>query len=143
MKTFAFEVVGHVMVVVSTSDPPNSADWDVYVREARVLADRVGGRQVRNLIISGGGGPSQTQRKQLYEAFPEGRNAPTAVVTNNAFVRTIAGAMSVFNRNMKVFKPDAMGEAFRYLGISELDGKVIWRSVTKLQRELGIVSGPR
>jgi len=63
------------------------------------------------------------------------------VVTSNAFVRTIVGAMSVFNSKIKVFKPEATTEAFRYLGISELEGKAVSRAVLKLQAELGLVSG--
>jgi len=140
VKTMAYEVVGQVVVMVVTSDPPSTAEWDAYIAAVEAFMQRVPGGEGRYLTFSAGGGPSQRQRQQLY-AVVKGRSPPTAVVTSNAFVRTIVGAMSVFNSKIKVFKPEATTDAFRYLGISELEGKAVSRSVLKLQAELGLVSG--
>lgn len=139
MKTMATEVVGQIVVAVHTKDPPGAEEWERFLAESKAVASRLGG-EARHLIFSAGGGPSQSQRQQLY-AILKGRSAPTAVVTSNAFVRTIVGAISVFNPKIKVFKPEASDEALRYLGVSEAEAKAVRRTVVKLQAELGLVSG--
>jgi hypothetical protein len=137
MKTMAFEIVGATLVVVHCADPPNKTEWDAYIAAAAALFERVGTDRARNMAFSLGGGPSFSQRQQI-NAVLKGRAALAAVVTPNAFVRSIVAAISVFNPKIKVFRPEAVGEAFRYLGISESEAKVVRRTVAKLEAELGL-----
>jgi hypothetical protein len=136
MKTMAFEAVGPLVIVVHTADPPSQADWDRYIAESKRGVERFGQDRARHLIFTGGGGPSFSQRQQVNE-FLRGRPSPTAVVTTNAFARGIVAALAVFNPKIKAFRPEAIGEAFRYLGISEADSKVVWRTVARLQAQIG------
>jgi hypothetical protein len=136
----ACDIVGQTLIAVHSSDPPSAAEWEAFLAASQSLMARSEKGDVRHLIWSAGGGPSAPQRQQIYTAI-KGRNGPTAVVTANAFVRGIVGAISVFNPKIKVFKPDAASEALRYLGLSEIDGKAVLRALLKLQTELGLSGG--
>jgi hypothetical protein len=137
MKTMACAVVGTLILSVHTAEPPTNEEWSAYIAEIEGLMTRVGMERMRSLVFTDGGGPSFSQRQQVNQLL-KGRSAPAAVVTTNAFVRGIVTALAVFNPQIKAFRPEAVGEAFRYLNISETESKIVWRTVAKLQAELGI-----
>jgi hypothetical protein len=137
MTTMAFETLGTVCVVLHTNDPPSNEEWDKYMAEVKSLIDRFGAERVRTLVFTEGGGPSFLQRKQVNERL-RGGTPLTAVVTANAFARGIGRALAVFNPNIKVFRPEAIGDAFRHLAISDAESKAIWRAVARLKGQLGL-----
>lgn len=137
MKNMAFEVVSNLFVVVHTANPPSDEEWDRYV-----AAGVASSKDKRFLVFTDGGAPTSAQRKRLYDAL-KGKSAITAVISGNAFVRTTVFALSVLNPQVKVFPPDAINDAYRYLHISEVEGRAVTRVIKKLQDELGLDSAAR
>jgi hypothetical protein len=141
MKTMASEIVGSTILAVHTAAPPSKDEWDHFLVGSRTLLDRAGPARARCLVVTEGGGPSFSQRQQLNEVLQQ-RSPPGAIVSSNAFVRAIVIALSVFNRNLKVFSPRDMTAAFQYLELSPLEQKTMSRTIVKLQGELGIKAMP-
>jgi hypothetical protein len=140
MKTMAFETVGRVCVAVHTTEPPDQKTWDASIVELKAAIERIGIERIRSVAFTEGGGPSFSQRQQINTLF-SGRGMISAVVSSNSFIRGIVTALAVFNRKIKVFRPDAVDEAFRYLGLSESESKAVRRATAKLQTEIGLRSG--
>jgi len=141
MKTMACDTVGTTSISVHTAEPPSKEEWERYIAMVVALLDRVGVERARHLVFTQGGGPSFSQRQQINDVL-RGRASPAAVVSANAFIRGIVAALALFNPKIKVFRPEAVGDAFRYLGISEAEGKLVWRTATRLKAELGLTSKP-
>jgi hypothetical protein len=142
VKTMAFEITGTTIILVHTAEPPSKDEWDRYIRASKELLDRAGAERVHGLVVTEGGGPSISQRQQVNDMLKL-RPLSMAVVSSNAFIRTIVTALNVFNPSIKVFRPDALAFAFRHLGLSEQEKKTALRTVAKLQAELGIKSALR
>lgn len=134
MKNMAFEAVGDLFVVVHNENPPRDDEWNAYVASgwSRVVDGRA-----RFLVFTQGGGPTSLQRRRLFDVL-KGSPVKTAVVSGNAFVRSIVIALSVFNRGVKVFKPSSIEDAYVYLGISDRESGKVSKVLRKLQGELGL-----
>jgi hypothetical protein len=139
MKNMAFDGVGLIWIAVHTPDPPSQEEWDAYLTGTRAFLERVGEDRARGLAFTEGGGPSFFQRQQL-NAVLKGRAIPAVVVTSNAFVRGIVAALAIFNPKIKAVRPEAIGDGFRYLSLSETESKAVWRTVARLQAQLGLRS---
>ena len=137
MKNMVFEAVGDLVVVVHNENPPADSEWDAY------LAAGTRGIVVpRFLVFTLGGGPTMAQRRRVLDGL-KGRPAKAAVVSENAFVRSIVFALSVFNRGVKVFAPGSISDAYVYLGISERESVKVAKVLRKLQAEMGIEASRR
>lgn len=127
-----FEVVGDILIAVHTADPPTDAEWAEYLAAGRPLLARPG---MSSIAFTDGGGPNFSQRRDAQKAL-QGRHIPVAVVTDHAFVRFIAAALSAFNREVRIFPPDRVDDALLHVRAGAKERKAVIRSAEKLRAQL-------
>jgi hypothetical protein len=133
-KTMAWREEGRISLTVHTSEPPTDAEWQRYldgIHKKGVPADQ------RVVVCSYGGGPNLQQRKLLVTAV-EGRQAPVALFTSSAVMRGIGVALSWFNPRLKVFALGEFETGFKFLGLTDEEGKRVRRRISELEAELGL-----
>lgn len=133
-RTLAYTLwSGTHIVLVNGPTTPADDEWRAYVRDVeRWLPDLVG-----TLIVSDGGGPNSAQRRELKEAFTRHGRASvrTAVLSDSLMARGIVNALNLFNPGIRVFRPDAVGDALAYIGAA-LDGPALLAEVEWLRGRL-------
>ena len=101
MKTLAFHSAlyrdSRYLVIAHTEAAPAVEEWNGYLA-AVGEAVSVEGPTVYAFVVTDGGGPSSTQRKEIAEVFSGGAaQASTHVFTTSAFVRGIVTAFHWMN----------------------------------------------
>src|SRR5690606_12922715 len=94
-KNYLFRWVEGFLLAAHTATNPSHAEWGAmttYVKSLR--PDQLKG----TLVYTEGGSPNALQRKQLRDAFLQGRGVspPSAVLTNSALARTAITALNLF-----------------------------------------------
>jgi len=135
MANMVFEAVDSIVVVVHSSDPPSSAEWQAGVDLLSSIERRVGIDATRSLIFTDGGGPNYSQRQALNKAL-RGRSITAAVVSTNAFVRGIVAGLNLFNSDVKTFQPEALERAFDHLRLTSAQRKHVLRTLEKLRANM-------
>jgi hypothetical protein len=88
------------------------------------------------LVFSDGGTPNTLQRGTFLDQMAE-QQPPMAFVSSAPGVRGVVTALSWFNRNVKLFEPGRLSEAFQHLGLTEAEGRQVFSSAQRATAELG------
>jgi hypothetical protein len=131
-----------VLVAVHTSTSPSDAEWEAWVATLEQMNTRFSGQLslVANLVLTDGGGPSQSQRSRVNTLIAVGNSAPpVAIVTDSRIVRTLVSGLSIFNPRLRVFPPNQASLATAHLGLPRDEvGPMLRRAVSVADRELGL-----
>ena len=128
---------GRLWVALHAAANPTSLEWSRFVNDTRMALPGPTGRV---LIISYGGSPDSTQRKELADVVRQ--PVPTAVMTSSFFMRSIGPAFQFFNPQMKIVGINDDDAAFQFLQLdSEEQDKVRWvRRELESELDLGTVA---
>lgn len=138
MAEMAYKLAGRLLVAVNTKEPVPSEEWAASVREIEAHAKTHWGNAAPRIVVfTEGGGPDAVQRKALFEAVPQIRQASGAVLSSNPIVRGVATAFSWFTKGFRVFAPSSLGEALKSLGLDEEEKAVVSSALVQARRELG------
>ena len=128
MRNMVCKVVGSLGISIHTPDNPSNEEWDEMVKCVKQCKDL---STFRGISFTDGGSPSPAQRKKTNDVLA-GRVVPTAVVTSSSLARGVVTAMSWFNPMLKVFPPDKLDDALRYLQVRDSEYKVIKLEIREL-----------
>lgn len=135
VKTLLFERLADLVLLVHGESEPTDEEWDGYVSMLQDTSRAHGA--IRLLVLTDGAGPNVTQRKRISEF--EG-DLSTTVVTRSRVARGIVTAIGWLGANIKAFPPEQIGDAFRYLDITdEAEQEKILRRLASMR--LRIVGG--
>jgi hypothetical protein len=104
------KIIDGLFLVALGPTPPSDEAWAVYL----ALIARQGTAQTRHLIVTEGGWPTAAQRGELLARL-EGHAVPIAFVTDSAFMRGAAKALSWFRARVRAFPRSRLREAIEYL----------------------------
>ena len=136
MKTLISTSIDGCVVAVFGKTAPSGADWTEYL--GLVQRDVLTSPRQRGLIVSHGGTPENSQRRELERVT--GRSAAgrrLAVLTNATFVRGVLKAMSIFDPSYRGFSLSDLDLALRYLEVPERSWSEIQRLVQQASADLG------
>jgi len=113
--------VESLVILRESKHDPSDAEWD---ETLRVLAENLPDiDQIKVLVRSDGGGPTQAQRKRL-EATLKGKPIRVAVVSDSMKVRFICSSVALFTSNLSSFKVSEIREAYSWLQLTEREKKL-------------------
>jgi len=138
MANIVFGRFLHCSVVVQNDNAATDEEWDRWIA---LLME--GGAEraplMRVLVFSAGGSPTARQRGKIHALMPStGPGVLTAVVIGSPIGRAVVGAMALFNRRVKAFKPNDVNVAFGYLGIPEARRRELFQFSRSLHAQLDI-----
>lgn len=132
---------GIVLLAVHTSTPPSEAEWGAWIETLIAVNERFAGELslTANLVITDGGGPSQSQRGSVNNLVAGSRSAPpVAIVTDSRIVRTLVSGLSIFNPRLRVFPPAQIAVAAAHLGVPRPElGALLREAVSLADKRLG------
>jgi len=131
----AWDSDGRLSLVVHGKSSPSSLEWARFLNYNRTL----GGRDLRVLVCTYGGGPDGGQRRELAEVIHH-VVVPTVIMTNSAMARGIVTALHWFNSSMKVLPINADAEAHRFLRLDPSEALRALKLRRRLEAELGLPS---
>lgn len=136
MKTFAYEMLGRVVVWVgSPTHSPANDQWDDYVAAVRKHVATFRDRSCSYVWSGGPGtGPSAPQRMRLAKVV--GPNIKVAVLLGHPVERGIATAVSWFLRGMKIFAPNEVHAAAGHLELTDEEERLVLACVARLRLSL-------
>lgn len=134
-RTFAFEVIEDLELLVSYQGPtsPSDGEWATYLQVLERL-HRVPSRY-RYLTISEGGHPSGAQQARV-KAVTHGRTPPVAVVSTSVAIRFVVSLLALFNHRVKCFGPEQTDRAFEHIGIGHTDQARVRACIAKLKGQI-------
>jgi hypothetical protein len=138
--TLARAQVRLVICVHTSVDPPTDEWEDMLRRLWSLLSAAPDTRQVRMLVVTGGGGPDAKQRAQLKEVWAA-RNIKVAVVIpgrSNPLKRGLMTALSWINPAMAFFTPEQFRAALAHLD-HEADVHAVWTELAALEQQVSAV----
>lgn len=124
---------GRLAVNVHGPSDPSNLEWSMYLRETLAQTNV---SLLRVVIVSHGGRPSGSQRKELTEVLP--RPAPTAFLSNSLLSRSLINTMSWFNPQLHAFPLNEDAAAFRFLQLTAAEARIVQRIRAMLEAELKI-----
>lgn len=131
MPTLVWQFHGRIAVAVHGTSDPTNLEWGRYLRDTLAQPNV---SQLRVLVVSYGGKPSGTQRRDLMDVLP--RAAPTAYLSNNWVARSLINTMSWFNPQLRAFGLDEDEDACRFLELTQSETMVARRARAALEAEL-------
>ncbi len=115
-----------VVFWLHTDEDPNPASWANGIATTLAIKKKVGDlARFRSLVVSDGGAPNASQRKELFETVFDRRPHKLAVITDsltNPLKRGVATAISWLNPEFKAVTSDRFREALRHV---DLDGALV------------------
>jgi hypothetical protein len=135
----AFRRLGPLVVVVHDAQPPSPEEWTRYLDVGRELDQELKGRLdlAGAVIFTDGGGPTSSQRVEFNKVIL-GRAVVSAIVTDSFTVRSIVGALSLFNsKGLRVFVPRDWKEAMAFARVPVERHLEILKIAVGLGREVG------
>ena len=121
--------VESLVILRESKHDPSDAEWD---ETLRVLAENLPDiDQIKVLVVSDGGGPTQSQRKRL-EATLNGKPIRVAVVSDSMKVRFICSSVALFTSNLSSFKISEIRDAYSWLKLSEREKKLADQNVAMM-----------
>jgi hypothetical protein len=129
----AYARSGDHVVVVHADVAPSDAEWDLYVADGIRWMPELRGF----LVVSDGGGPNSRQRRQMERSLAVVRDQPRiALVSSSLLGRGIGVAVSLFNANLRAFRPDDLTSALEYLRVSPFARPAVLAELERLRHEL-------
>lgn len=126
--------MGRLSVTVHTHYAPADDEWAAYIGQVR---DYLPLEAQRGIVVSAGGSPNGTQRKMMIEKL-QGAKVPIAIISNSWLMRSAATAVSWFNPQLKVFGPDDLEEAVKYLDLSSWERTEAMLTIADFQNRLDV-----
>ncbi|HWZ89006.1 MAG TPA: hypothetical protein VNW92_09150 [Polyangiaceae bacterium] len=121
--------VESLLILRESKLDPSDAEWD---ETLRILAEhRHEIDQIKVLVVSDGGGPTQAQRKRL-ERTLEGKPIRVAVVSDSMKVCFICSSVALFTSNLSSFRVSEIREAYSWLNLSEHEKTLADQNVAKM-----------
>jgi hypothetical protein len=130
-----------LVICLHTSVDPPAAEWTNMLQQVgSLLSAAPDARQIRMLVVTGGGGPDAKQRAQLSRVWAA-RDIKTAVIVpgrGNPLKRGMMTALSWINPAMAFFTPEQFDNALAHL--EQNDRSLLWRELAALQQKLDEVA---
>ncbi|MFT3774544.1 MAG: hypothetical protein QM820_55005 [Minicystis sp.] len=128
------EIVDDCVVLVHSKRPPTADEWKLYME----LLERNRTLVRRLCVFSEGAGPSAAQRQQVSDLVKTKYTKPiiTAVVTPDPIARGIGTAIGWIYSDIKIFAPDRIDDAFKFLSLSEKQTLGVRRAIAGLRSKL-------
>jgi predicted small integral membrane protein len=142
MRTLAFRSTTaaekRYLVIVHTAATPDALEWQAYTQAVGAAAVTTVD-MLHAFVVTDGGGPTSSQRKEIADAFARGSgDAVTHVFTTSAFVRGIVTAFHWMNWSPAVaHHPNDFVDVCRESGLSPI---VVWNELASLERELAPIA---
>lgn len=116
MANIAYERTDECFVVVRGTEPPSDSEFEWYLATIETALRE--GMPPRCLVLSQGGAPTPSQRGELAErlAIVEGA-VKVAVLASSTYPRGVATALAGTQPGYRVFEPEDVEEALRFLGV--------------------------
>jgi hypothetical protein len=130
--TLRFDLVDHVLLVVSADMPPGEADW------ARLRTIREANRErirMALVVAQPRSAPSAAQRAEL-AAFMRSTGSGLAVITDSALVRGLGLAMSMLGLKVRAYAPSDLSSALDFCGVPEPRRADLRRLIDALKAQL-------
>ena len=134
MKTMSFAVDGDTMIVLHTASAPSELEWTSWLAALRMMPKQ----RLKMLIFTDGGVPNTLQRGSFLDVLADAQ-PPIAFVSNVPDVRGVVTAISWFNKNVKLFTPAKLAEAFAHLGVNPERGRALYSTAQRATAQLGTV----
>jgi hypothetical protein len=122
--------VGSLVILREGRSDPHDAEWDVtlgILAEHRHEID-----QIKVLVLSDGGGPTQAQRKRL-ERTLEGKPIRVAVVSDSMKVRFICSSVALFTSNLSSFRVAELKEAYAWLDLTAEERQLAQQNIAAMR----------
>jgi hypothetical protein len=141
LASLAFARFGATLLLVLPATTPSDRDWSVWARAYAAAGAEHGVRSL--LVVTDGGGPTATQRKEIVEGIVAaiGSDAAdvfrTAVCGDSPLARFVSAAVGwLYATSMKVFAADQHREALQFARVEDPRQAAILAAIPRLQQEL-------
>jgi hypothetical protein len=131
MPALVWKFEGRLAVAVHGPTDPSNLEWARYLCETLAQPNV---SLLRVIIVSHGGRPSGSQRKELTEVLP--RPAPTAYLSDGWIARSLINTMSWFNPELRAFGLNDDAAEFRFLQLTGDEARIARRGRAALEAEL-------
>jgi hypothetical protein len=131
MAALVWQFEGRLAVAVHGVADPSNLEWAGYLRDTLAHPDI---SLLRVLIVSYGGGPTGSQRKDLTHSLP--RSAPTAFLSNRWLARSLVNTMAWFNPRIRAFGLGEDRAAFQFLELTDAEQRSARRIRAALEAKL-------
>jgi hypothetical protein len=131
MAQLVWRFEGRLGIAVHSASDPSNLEWKGYLRDT--LAQPTPS-MLRVLVISHGGGPNGSQRKELTEMLR--KPVPTAFLSDRLLARALVNTMSWFNPTMRAFELQEDLAAFEFLELTEEERQSARRLRKELEQQL-------
>jgi hypothetical protein len=131
MTTMATTVTDRLVIVAFGTTDPSDEEWTEFLK----LVTRQGIERTVYLIVTAGGVPTSSQRRQIRERLDR-RTVPVVVLSKSAWVRWRVKAFSWLHRKVKAFAPTELDSALAFLGIPTRRTELIAGELARLRRRL-------
>ena len=134
MAALVWRFEGRLAVAVHGVADPSHLEWAGYLRDTLAHPNI---SLLRVLVVSHGGSPTGSQRKDLMQGLS--RSAPTAFLSNRWLARSLVNTMSWFNPQIRAFGLGEERAAFQFLELTEAEQQSARkiRAVLEAQLQLG------
>jgi hypothetical protein len=129
-------------VWLHTANDPAPAEWTRACQAVAALLSAKKGSvaTLRKFVITDGGAPNATQRKQMNQDTLRGVAVKTVVITSvlrtNPIKRGIVTALQWINPAFRVFEPHDVLLALDHIGVTRVGFESIWATLSVMQRTL-------
>ncbi len=124
--------LGAICIVVQNAHAPTVAEWNGYCLHVAETVNLPGSTAV---VLTDGGSPNASQRAQANELLG-GQDKPCAVISDSMMVRGVVTAFSWFNKEISVFNPTAIDQAFRFINVGGARVRPLWELICALNARL-------
>lgn len=122
--------VGSLIILREGRSDPLDSEWDVtlgILAEHRHEID-----QIKVLVFSDGGGPTQAQRRRLEQTL-NGKPIRVAVVSESMKVRFICSSVALFTSNLSSFRESELRDAFAWLNLTSEERKLASENIAAMR----------
>ncbi|MEP7048756.1 MAG: hypothetical protein ABJB12_00320 [Pseudomonadota bacterium] len=122
--------VGSLLILREGRTDPLDSEWDVtlgILAEHRHEID-----QIKVLVFTDGGGPTQAQRRRLEQTL-NGKPIRVAVVSDSMKVRFICSSVALFTSNLSSFRVTELRDAFAWLNLTPEERKLANENIAAMR----------
>jgi predicted Zn-dependent protease len=130
-----FSLQGDLVVFVNGDETPRHSEWSGYYDALDRAAQTHPQPSLRILVVTAGGSPSPTQRRDAAEAARRIK-IRSAVMTDSITARAVVTAFGWLRMDMKAFDSQRFEDACAYLEMSQNEREWAANALVKLQGEL-------
>ena len=131
--TLRYKQTGNLILALQSAKAPSAEDWEGYVNLYRT--GLAGYANVRILVISDGGAPSNRQQMTVNELVA-GLPIKIAIVSRAPSVVQVVRRLLITNDAMRLFQPDDLAGAYAFLDVDHGERSVIRQALAELRPQL-------